>query len=313
MANSYPIIRYPKPVLEEIAKIKPGVVRKASGVKPKIALPPKTKYLLDFHWYMVIVCVLAANLLVYQLASIPALALLAGATIGLLIKYAIDHSRWVKKRSLAIRRSKVPEPKTEAPKATKRTCPKWINIINLEVSDLTSEAQIGVSEKFFFDHLKKHFPQARFGRKYPHPDRDEKYWYSSDLEIVAAALGIQVEIDEPYAGKKGTPHHCSDSGKDSERDAFFLERNWIIIRFAEIQVVTEPMSCCLAVAKVFAELTGDTTYLESIGKCDLPNKVPTWTVAQAKKMAKRDFRHSYLKPAGLWKEPASTSITSRRW
>lgn len=36
-----------------------------------------------------------------------------------------------------------------------------------------------------------------------------------------------------------------------------LERNWVVIRFYELQIVKYPECCCKAIARVIFEMTGD--------------------------------------------------------
>jgi Tfp pilus assembly protein PilN len=60
-------------------------------------------------------------------------------------------------------------------------------------------------------------------------------------------------------------------------------------------VVEAPLSCCKAIAQVIVEVTGDRRYwnqLESIANL-LPQR--PWTVAEAKRMARNNYRLSYLK------------------
>jgi hypothetical protein len=307
--NTYPVIKYPKSILSALPFT--NSVSTLSGKSPKqeaistsqkIAVP-RSRYLRDFPWYLGLVLLLAANLVVYQVVNLPVLIILGIIGAGLLVKYAIDHYHWIKRHKLAIKRSRVPEhrPPAEERNTTSRVIyPIWEQVCQPVTSTLASEAQVGVSEQYFLDHLQRYFPSASFGRRFSHPDRQEKYWYSSDIEIIVSGLGLQVEIDEPYAGKNGRPHHCADHRMDNQRDLFFLDRNWIIIRFAEIQVVSEPVACCSVVAKVITQLTGETSYINLIGKTDPLKKVGRWTEKEAKRMAKEDFRHTYLKPAGLW-------------
>ena len=46
-------------------------------------------------------------------------------------------------------------------------------------------------------------------------------------------------------------------GKDNQRNQFFLEKNWVVIRFSELQVVKYPDSCCKAIARIISQITGD--------------------------------------------------------
>jgi hypothetical protein len=303
---TYPIIRYPVKVAEQLRKMQgsdqpPGKLP-SPATQRKFRAPSKPQYLSDFPWYLTIVGLLAVVAVIYRLANLPTMGLLALAGIGCSIKYLIDRQQWsdrvktAKKKARSIAPQKSNNAHTVPPTPV---YPDWSQITNLQTSSIASEAQIGISEKYFLEYLRKYFPKAALGCKHPHPDWDEEWWYSSDIEITLGGLGLQLEIDEPYEGKEGRPHHCCDEPGDKRRDAFFLGRDWIIIRFAERQVVEEPIACCRLVAQVIADLTGDKSYLRSIGQQPPITKVSAWTKQQAKRMFKTNFRHEYLKPAGL--------------
>lgn len=310
--TTYPIVRYPISVANELRKIQAAPdspqVSTLPGISQKFRLPPKPQYLLDVPWYTAIIAMVAVVTIIYKLISIPVLFLILGTGIGAGIKYVIEHQKWkkqveaVKKQARSIAAEKAKVPSSPLPEAAPRTYPDWSKITNLQTSSIPSEAQVGVSEKFFLTYAQKYFPMACFGRKHSHPSRDEKYWYSSDIEIFVSGLGVQVEIDEPYEGKQSRPHHCSDDPGDKQRDAFFLERGWIIIRFAEQQVVESPIACCRVIGQVLVELTGEQSWLDTISQQQILNKAATWTKKEAQAMAKKNFRHQYLIPAGLWKK-----------
>lgn len=153
----------------------------------------------------------------------------------------------------------------------------------------TSSAQRGVSEQKFYDTLRKFFP-VTFGGEFPIPD--SQYVYSADLQIIyGCGVAIDIEVDEPYDGRSLQPHHCLDQGKDQRRNEFFLKGNWIVVRFAEIQVVKYPYECAAVIERVLSEITGGKPRL-SIHKPLPPVKL--WTIAQAKKMARSRFRQTYL-------------------
>jgi hypothetical protein len=236
--------------------------------------------------------------IVYQIASIPILAALTGAAIGLGIKYMIDRPKWQKKLKAAQNRHQTNPPYRTILVPT--AYPDWHQLINFESSAIASNAQVGVSEQQFLNCLQHHFPAA-FGHQYPN-DWGGKYNYSSDLEIILPDKGIalQIEIDEPYEGKQGKPHHCRDNPKDSQRDRFFLKRDWVIIHFAEEQVVRQPQACCQFIAHHIHQLTGDNRYIIALGESERLISIARWTTKEARQMHKIGHRLKYLIPAGLW-------------
>jgi hypothetical protein len=107
-------------------------------------------------------------------------------------------------------------------------------------------------------------------------------------------LAIDIEIDEPYEGRTGKPHYCIDRGKDNQRNQFFLERNWVVMRFSELQVVKYPDSCCKAIARIVSQITGDyrgLVQLQNVADLLLHKQ---WTVKEAIYMSQIKFRKSYL-------------------
>ncbi|QIR37270.1 hypothetical protein HCG51_11470 [Tolypothrix sp. PCC 7910] len=156
-----------------------------------------------------------------------------------------------------------------------------------------SNATIGVSEKAFYRVLQRVFGTITQGVAFENPQFS--YPYSADFVLIhPSSLSIDIEIDEPYVGDTKAPHHCINQGKDDIRNKFFTNSNWVVIRFSEKQVVKYPHSCCKAIAKVIAQVTGDRSYLNSLQPIpDLPPE-PMWTIKQAKKWAKEDYRKTYL-------------------
>jgi hypothetical protein len=171
-------------------------------------------------------------------------------------------------------------------------------IVQPPASQGKAGAQQGVSEKQFFVYLCRYFSgfyDFCMGGEFPIPGTFFRYTADFILVHQLTGLAIDIEIDEPYEGRTGKPHHCVDRGKDSQRNQFFLERNWVVIRFSELQVVKYPDACCRVIARVIFQITGDYR-----GLVQLENVVDLlshkqWTVKEATYMAKNKFRNSYLR------------------
>lgn len=158
-----------------------------------------------------------------------------------------------------------------------------------------SNAQEGFSEAKFYAHL-SHYFKGKVHRKlianipnYEHP-------YSPDFTYIEQSLNlyIDIEIDEPYEYRYGQPTHFEGAIKDNRRNQFFLDKNWLVIRFAEEQVVRYPKSCCKAIAQLIAEVVGDSLELgQFAGVEDLPT-IRQWTEAEAAQMAANNYRQTYL-------------------
>lgn len=73
--------------------------------------------------------------------------------------------------------------------------------------------------------------------------------YEPDIVLFDKNLNlyIDIEIDEPYDGYYRYPTHFinpeDEIKQDNIRDLFFIESGWIVIRFTEKQVHTQPYEC----------------------------------------------------------------------
>ena len=123
------------------------------------------------------------------------------------------------------------------------------------------------------------------------PDFD--YPYTPDFAYINGSLYIDIEIDEPYVYKSKQPYHCLYDSKESNRNGFFLSRNWLVIRFAEEQVCRYPESCCKVVAQVISNMTGEPIPSALRNAKDLP-EVKRWTTSEAQQMADTNYRDTYL-------------------
>lgn len=172
---------------------------------------------------------------------------------------------------------------------------------NLQRGEIKSEAQKGVSESFLASYLKKYFEDCEITEDY-YPLSSEK-GYTSDFSIVEpqTGLGIDLEIDEPYEGKTKQPHHCTDNSKDTNRNHFFVEQGWIVLRVSEYQAVTQPESVCKLIAQILSKLSGDTTYLQPLLTVADLQADDCWSSVRAKQMAASKYRERYLDTAGIYR------------
>ncbi|MCC3589268.1 MAG: hypothetical protein JGK14_01165 [Microcoleus sp. PH2017_28_MFU_U_A] len=170
-------------------------------------------------------------------------------------------------------------------------------IVQPPASQSKGGVQQGVSEKQFFVYLCRYFSgfyDFCMGGEFPIPGTSFRYTADFILIHKPTGLAIDIEIDEPYDGRTGKPHHCVDRNKDSQRNRFFLERNWVVIRFSELQVVKYPDACCRVIARVICQITGDYRGLVQLGNVADLLSHKQWTVKEATYMAKMRFRQSYL-------------------
>lgn len=158
-----------------------------------------------------------------------------------------------------------------------------------------SKAPKGYSEaRFYNQYLSKHFPgKIHTGLTLKIPNY--KHPYTPDFAYIDNSLNlhIDIEIDEPYDFDTKKPTHYLGAWSDSNRNGFFLGRNWVIIRFSEEQVIINPLSCCKEIAKTIVNITGDVLVLSHF--LNIPDLQPMnqWTEEEAEEMASLDYRKSY--------------------
>ena len=158
-----------------------------------------------------------------------------------------------------------------------------------------SKAQAGFSEAKFYAYLNHYFKdKVKRGLTLNIPNF--KHHYSPDFVYIdrAVNLYIDIEIDEPYAFNSKVPTHFVGASKDANRNNFFLNKNWLVIRFSEEQVVRYPQSCCKAIAKVIANILGDNLYLSQFAMVADLEPMKQWTESEAVYMADRNYRQTYL-------------------
>lgn len=116
--------------------------------------------------------------------------------------------------------------------------------------------------------------------------------FEPDIAIISKfdnSIRFDIEIDEPYAGITRQPIHCK--GDDRNRDKYFTDRGWIVIRFSEYQVHNYEENCLPFIAYII--------------KLAIPNYVPPykeasilkyklWDRLQAQKWEKEKYREKYL-------------------
>ncbi|SDA96003.1 hypothetical protein SAMN03080617_04163 [Algoriphagus alkaliphilus] len=118
--------------------------------------------------------------------------------------------------------------------------------------------------------------------------------YEPDFIFQESSRGllIDIEIDEPYSGKSRKPMHY-EGNSDIDRDHYFNKNGWVVIRFAEEQIVKNPQGCLLYIAAVADSLLG-TDYSGSLLKAGSLARIKRWTYEEAEQMAKDFYREKYL-------------------
>lgn len=149
----------------------------------------------------------------------------------------------------------------------------------------------GVSENQFYSYLVKEFPGKIF--------RDTRvdaidYSYFPDFTYYDSDFGvlIDIEIDEPYSFNSKLPTHTI--GSDEMRNNFFLGDNWIVLRFAEVQVVRQPFECCAVIRHLLDYINGMHISFSSIVELSNLEPVRLWTKKDSENMIAENYRLNYL-------------------
>lgn len=151
----------------------------------------------------------------------------------------------------------------------------------------------GVSENGFFEFLQRHFP-GRVLRDHRVEFTGAKRDYEPDLILHFEEFGlrIDVEIDEPYSGRTRKPMHWLGS-YDDDRDLYFSNNGWVVVRFAERQVVCQPLACIDYLIRLVNGLLHRSVVPRLVGVDSLV-PVARWSWEEAARMAANKERESYL-------------------
>lgn len=93
----------------------------------------------------------------------------------------------------------------------------------------------GVSEIFFYKMLKKYTDYELY------ISLQFLFYYPDIIIKHNSGLIIDIEIDEPYNYDDKSPIHYGDI--DDDRDNFFLDKGFLIIKFSERQILDFPLKC----------------------------------------------------------------------
>lgn len=107
---------------------------------------------------------------------------------------------------------------------------------------------------------------------------------------------MDIEIDEPYEGLNDVHQrsvtHCQYF--DTNRNNEFVNRGWIVIRFAEIQVHQNPDGCCRFIADVIRSIDSNFRYPVNLLNVTKVEPVRQWTKEVAKQWSMQKYREEYL-------------------
>jgi very-short-patch-repair endonuclease len=303
MSDTYPVVKIPP----SISNAKPQEIERVAIVNRKSIQPAKNPQLV-FRFRQIGYGLLFLSTLIFAVAVVRDVKIIPYSVISFCLGFA------------AVNMASLLDP-SQMP--TQQQTLKTIETIPVDYklllegkvmqpsSKVATDAQKGVSEKHFEQYLTKYFgdilyPSYEF-------NLSGKYKYSSDFTLVLSnGISLIVEIDEPYNGKDKAPTHCTNADEDYNRDLFFVNGNWIVIRFSEFQVCAYPTECCYFIARTIDDLMQSSNRSGSLSwQFKGVDKLPMdyrWTSAQATHMAKADYRLGYLKQYKVYPNPHQKKI-----
>lgn len=143
--------------------------------------------------------------------------------------------------------------------------------------------QRGKSELFFLSHLIKKFgSQIKMDYKLDLVS----YSYYPDFVFICEKtnLHIDIEIDEPYSLIDKNPIHYINSN-DEERNNCFIENNWIVVRFSEVQILKNVDDCIQTIESIINSINK-----KSLNINIFPPKHSRWTYEEALVYSYQDYR-----------------------
>lgn len=156
-----------------------------------------------------------------------------------------------------------------------------------------SDIPIGASEVDFGFLLRYYFDSCIREQQQLLPSGHNRP-FSTDFLFIEPLTGlhIDIEIDEPFAFSTGEPIHCV--GDDDYRNKCFVEANFVVMRFAEEQIRSQPLRCMRFLANVVNQLTGNNNWKQQFSQVERITTIQQWTKSTASKLKKRDYRKQYL-------------------
>jgi hypothetical protein len=307
----YPIIKYPLSIKEIIES---PLIEASPIARPKIDLPLKRSFNLN-DLPLVLVSPLVSFILIYgglkneiYFISIIGLILLiiTFREIGQIINSDDIYKRkmnefdtimapyYKREKEILVYRQNVSNQEWVFNKKKE----KILSIFKNSTTPIYSHnnQKIGKSEVFFYNILKN-----KFGDKILRNSVIDFFEtgraYIPDIIYTDTKnkIFIDIEIDEPYSFENKEPIHYLQNSvhSDEERDKYFLENYWLIIRFSEMQIIQNHSECINTIELVLKGIEDQYIVNKDIL---LNNRIQIhscWNYLDAKKMALENFRNKY--------------------
>lgn len=141
------------------------------------------------------------------------------------------------------------------------------------------EIKKGPTEELFYELIKRYttyqvYKSLKFG------------YYFPDIVLIDDNILMDIEIDEPYIFETKEPIHYDSI--DFQRDKYFMQNNFVVVRFSEDQILSDPLTCIDIIKEVF----DNCKQLKSAGLSEkyLNFRTKSWTHETAFNFAYNDSR-----------------------
>ena len=153
-----------------------------------------------------------------------------------------------------------------------------------QIQDNNKPPQRGAFENNLFYALMKEFPSYTKIDKILGP-------YSPDLVLFnGCSCPIDIEIDEPYDFQTRKEIHYIGCG-DEERNKFFVQNDWFVLRFSENQIKNHLFECVdIVKALIHFIECGDTSKLNEIESIIIHIQEPRWSKEKSRMLAIENYR-----------------------
>jgi len=200
-------------------------------------------------------------------------------------EYSEERNKWLTQKRHVERLIEISKENIDPILSRKNFLNELVNFKQISLKE-TSFNESGTSEMSFYVDLFKEFNDKILHNKSVFVSNHNSS-YTPDFIYRNEEIFIDIEIDEPYTLEERKPIHYEFN--DDNRDNFFLDINWAIVRFSERQIVNEPHNCIETIKSVLSIMEGETNELNTY---DLKDSV--WSKEDAINMANNFEREKYL-------------------
>jgi hypothetical protein len=279
--------------------ILPNIIKSALQT-PEPPLPPKTigEVLKDFFVYLIVsVLLITTGLALGAFFWVIGLILFVANIINI-SSYPSHRKRYLKAKEEYDNLRSLPWPLPTPPEHKYFVDRLYQALLQVQPPiDCKADIRKGITEDNFKKYLANFFNIPNNDNNYQITINSTTFYPDITLKakIRDRTIYFDIEIDEPYTYDDGPnwkvkPIHFI--GSDDYRNDRFSQAGWIIIRFAEQQIVNNPLECCSFIRQVIR-------HLKSGGVFELPNNfnpsVKRWSDQEALQMALSNHRASYLR------------------